>query len=353
MEMTARVSRRLLTGMTHHELLRWFTEDLGLKAFRADQVFTWIHQKRADSFGSMTNISKQTRQLLAEQSEITSLGISSISTADDGTCKTAFILRDGSIIESVLIPDPPRLTACLSSQVGCRWGCIFCQTGKMGLKRDLATDEIVAQLYQLQNTTEKRITNVVFMGMGEPLENFSSLSSAISIISDDRGICIGARKITVSTVGIPGGIRRLCGLGRQYGLAVSLHSAVESTRRYLVPASRALPLPELAEDLKYYNGVTGRRVTLEYCLIAGINDSKKEAEALCRFSDPIQCKINLLVYNPIEGIQLKRPGEEQVMSFMDYLYPRCQAVTLRRSRGREISAACGQLGARAETRRSE
>jgi 23S rRNA (adenine2503-C2)-methyltransferase len=353
MEKTAYGSRRLLTGMTHRELLEWFTGELGMKAFRADQVFTWVHQKRVDSFGSMTNISKETRRILAELSEITTLGVHSASSADDGTCKTAFTLRDGSVIESVLIPDPPRLTACISSQVGCRWGCIFCQTGKMGLKRDLTPDEIVAQLYQLQSMTQTRITNVVFMGMGEPLENFDNLSSAISIISDDRGICIGARKITVSTVGIPGGIRKLCGLGRQYGLAVSLHSAVESTRRYLVPASRALPLVKLAEDLKYYNQVTGRRVTLEYCLIAGINDSEKEAEALCRFSKAIQCKINLLVYNPIEGVQLQRPDKDEVRAFMDYLYPRCQAVTLRRSRGTEISAACGQLGTGNAIQRSE
>ena len=182
------------------------------------------------------------------------------------------------------------------------------------------------------------------MGMGEPMDNFPALSDALSIISDDRGICIGARKITVSTVGIPGGISRLAQLDGQYGLAVSLHSAVESTRRKLVPVSKILSLQELKRDLMDYIRSKGRRITLEYCLIAEINDTIEEAEALAEFASDIECKINLLVYNPIEGVPYRRPNIESVNRFMHYLYPRCQAVTLRRSRGSDIAAACGQLG---------
>jgi 23S rRNA (adenine2503-C2)-methyltransferase len=204
---------------------------------------------------------------------------------------------------------------------------------------------MVGQLYALQENLSRRVTNVVFMGMGEPMDNFPNLAKTLSIISDDRGICIGARKITISTVGLPGGIPKLCSLGGQYGLAVSLHSAVEETRRMLIPVSAALPLKRLRQELTEYNSVTGRRVTLEYCLIAGINDTTAEARALSEFAEGIQCKINLLVYNPVDGASLRRPDPDSVESFMRYLYPRCQAVTLRRSRGVDIAAACGQLGA--------
>ncbi len=333
-----------VTALTFGELKKWITEELGMKPYGAQQLFTWIHLRRVTSFHQMTDISLSARNRLDQVSEITSLDTCDTITADDGTVKYSFKLDDDEVIESVLIPDPPRLTACISTQAGCRFGCTFCQTGRGGFRRDLATDEIIAQLYGLQNSTDDRISNVVFMGMGEPLDNFPALRDALSIISDDRGICIGARKITVSTVGIPGGIEKLMQLDGQYGLAVSLHSAVESTRRKLVPVSRILPLRELKRDLMDYVSRKGRRITLEYCLIAGINDSAEEADALAEFADDIECKINLLVYNPVEGVPYKRPNMETVNRFMHRLYPRCQAVTLRRSRGSDIAAACGQLG---------
>lgn len=333
-----------VSALTFGELKKWITEELGMKPYRAQQLFTWIHLRRVTSFHQMTDISLSARNRLDQVSEITSLDTCDTITADDGTVKYSFKLDDDEVIESVLIPDPPRLTACISTQAGCRFGCTFCQTGRGGFRRDLATDEIIAQLYGLQNSTDDRISNVVFMGMGEPLDNFPALRDALSIISDDRGICIGARKITVSTVGIPGGIEKLMQLDSQYGLAVSLHSAVERTRRKLVPVSRILPLRELKRDLMDYVSRKGRRITLEYCLIAGINDSAEEADALAEFADDIECKINLLVYNPVEGVPYKRPDMETVNRFMHRLYPRCQAVTLRRSRGSDIAAACGQLG---------
>lgn len=315
-----------------------------MKPYRARQMFTWIHLRMIDSLQQMTDISKRDRERLAETAVLTLPEVHRRQSADDGTVKYSFLLDDGVVIESVLIPDPPRLTACLSTQAGCRCGCRFCQTGISGFRRNLASDEIVAQLYCLQKTADRRITNVVFMGMGEPMDNFEQVERALSIICDDRGICIGARKITVSTVGIPGGIGKLALLPGQYGLAVSLHSAVEETRRELIPVSANLGLEELKGELLEYCAAKGRRVTLEYCLIAGVNDTLREAEALAEFSRGIDCKINLMVYNPVSGAPYRRPGMDSVERFMEYLYPRCQAVTLRRSRGDEIAAACGQLG---------
>jgi 23S rRNA (adenine2503-C2)-methyltransferase len=333
-----------LSGLTYEQLKFWLSENMDMKPFRANQIFSWIHLRGATVFQQMTNLSRSTRELLETQAVITTLRTDSSLSAEDGTIKYSYLLCDDNRIESVLIPDPPRLTACLSTQVGCRIGCIFCQTGKMGLTRNLTTDEIVSQLYQLRSTTETRISNVVFMGMGEPMDNFDDVRDALSIISDDSGICIGSRKITISTVGLPGGIEKLANLPGQYGLAVSLHSAVEKTRRMLVPASRALPLHRLKQDILEYNQEKGRRVTLEYCLIEGVNDTIEEAEALVEFTKDLECKINLLLYNRIEGADFKRPASDVVEKFMSYLYPRCQAVTLRRSRGADVAAACGQLG---------
>lgn len=344
---TSSDGRERITGLPFHLLGSWVTEHMGMKPYRAGQIFSWVHQKRVTGFGGMTSISSEARKRLEENAVITVLQERDTLTADDGTVKHSYFLDDGETVEAVLIPDGKRLTACLSTQAGCRCGCVFCRTGMGGFRRDLTADEIVAQLYALQKSSSRRISNVVFMGMGEPMDNFPNLKNALSIISDDRGICIGARKITVSTVGIPGGIARLAELESQYGLAVSLHSAVAPTRQFLVPVSGALPLRDLQKDISLYNERTGRRVTLEYCLISGVNDSPEEAAALADFSRGIECKINLLVYNPIPGIPFESPDTETVERFMKYLYPRCQAVTLRRSRGSDIAAACGQLGGNA------
>lgn len=334
-----------ITGMTYSQLTDWITGTMDMKAYRASQIFSWVHLRRAVDFDEMTNLSKELRKQLDRKARITVLKPSKTMSSEDGTLKCAFRLEDGEKVESVLIPDAPRLTACLSTQVGCRCGCSFCQTGISGFRRNLRTDEIIGQLYGLQKLADRRITNVVFMGMGEPTDNFPPVKRSLSIITNDRGICIGARKITISTIGLPGGIEKVTGLEGQYGLAVSLHSAVKKTRRELIPASAALPLAELKDLLVEYCVAKRRRVTLEYCLIEGVNDSREEAEALVEFSKGIDCKINLLVYNPVKGAGYRRPKENKVEEFRDFLYPRCQAVTVRRSRGREIAAACGQLGA--------
>ena len=337
-------NRVRVTGLTYSDLVNWVTDELEMKPYRARQIFTWVHRNRAASFDQMSNISLAARKELKLAGKITVFETINSVTAEDGTVKYSFFLEDGNTIESVLIPESRRLTACLSTQAGCRCGCTFCQTGRGGFRRNLRTDEITAQLYGLQNRTGRRISNVVFMGMGEPMDNFPAVRDALSIITDDRGICIGSRKITVSTVGIPGGIDKLANLDGQYKLAVSLHSAVESTRLKLVPVAKVMSLSQLKRDMLNYIGRKGRRITLEYCLIAGINDTREEADALVKFASDIECKINLLVYNTIDGVPYRRPDIESVDRFMHYLYPRCQAVTLRRSRGSDIAAACGQLG---------
>jgi len=339
-----------LTGLTFDELRQWVVNEMDMKPFRAVQIFGWIHGRRETAFSEMTDISMVHRKKLASAAVLRRPETVEVRKSADGTTKYAFMLDDGEVIESVLIPDRPRLTACLSTQAGCRCRCSFCRTGLSGFRRNLSTAEIVAQLYAMQDISGDRISNVVFMGMGEPMDNFDNVAGALSIISDERGICIGARKITVSTVGLPGGVDRLLATGRQYGLAVSLHSAVPETRRRLVPVSVSLPLSKLKKDLLKYNEKIGRRVTLEYCLISGVNDSPEEAEALIRFAAGLQYKINLLPYNPVEGLNLERPSRETVERFTGYLYPRCQAVTVRRSRGADITAACGQLGLRGGVR---
>ncbi|MCD4708090.1 MAG: 23S rRNA (adenine(2503)-C(2))-methyltransferase RlmN [Candidatus Sabulitectum sp.] len=332
-----------LLGMTFEELKNWLVNDLKQKPFRAKQIFTWLHFRRVLSFDEMTDLSLKFRNVLKSAAAITLPEQVTRVESEDGTAKYLLKLPGGPA-ESVLIPDPPRFTACLSTQYGCRMGCRFCMTGQAGFHGNMSADEIVAQLYTMSGNSDLRISNVVLMGMGEPMDNWDPVQNALEIISDDRGICIGQRKITVSTVGLPGGIRKLVDMEKQYGLAVSLHSAVQKTREILIPAAKVISLSQLKHDMLEYTGTTGRRVTLEYCLIQGVNDSIDEARALADYSRGLPCKINLLIYNPVPGLEWKPPDEETVHSFTEYLYPRCQAVTFRRSRGGEVAGACGQLG---------
>ncbi|MCD6586929.1 MAG: 23S rRNA (adenine(2503)-C(2))-methyltransferase RlmN [Candidatus Fermentibacteraceae bacterium] len=333
-----------ILGMKFSDLETWLVDELHQKPFRAKQLFTWLHHRRATSFDEMTDLSLKFRSILKSSSVITHPEQTDSIASEDGTVKFLLSLPSGPA-ETVLIPEPPRFTVCLSTQYGCRMGCKFCMTGQAGFHGNMTTDEIVSQLYTVAANSENRVSNVVLMGMGEPMDNWDAVRNALEIISDDRGICIGQRKITVSTVGIPGGIRKLVDMGKQYGLAVSLHSAVQETREMLVPSAKAISLSQLKRDMLEYTGTTGRRVTLEYCLIEGANDSLKEAAALADYSKDIPCKINLLVYNAVPDLEWRQPSEQTTQKFIDYLYPRCQAVTLRRSRGGEVAGACGQLGA--------
>jgi 23S rRNA (adenine2503-C2)-methyltransferase len=330
--------------MKFSDLETWLVDELHQKPFRVKQLFTWLHHRRVTSFNEMTDLSLKFRSILKSSAVITHPAQADSVASKDGTVKFLLSLPSGPA-ETVLIPEPPRLTVCLSTQYGCRMGCRFCMTGQAGFHGNMTADEIVSQLYTVAAVSENRISNVVLMGMGEPMDNWNAVKNALEIISDDRGICIGQRKITVSTVGVPGGIRKLMDMEKQYGLAVSLHSAVQKTREMLVPSAKAISLSQLKQDMLEYTGTTGRRVTLEYCLIDGVNDSLKEAAALEEYSAGLPCKINLLVYNAVPDLEWRQPSEQTTQKFIDYLYPRCQAVTLRRSRGGEVAGACGQLGA--------
>lgn len=334
-----------LTGMSPDSLSRWVTGELGEKAFRARQIFSWIHSRGAESFHGMTDIPLTLRNTLSRCARLTVLETLETLRSRDGTRRFLLALDDGLAVESVLIPDLPRNTACLSTQVGCRMGCALCMTGRAGFRRNLLSHEIAGQFYALRKASGERISNLVLMGMGEPLDNLDQVLTALEIITHGSGPGLGQRKVTISTIGLPGGIPGLASMGRQYGLALSLHSAVQSTRDRLIPAGKSMGLSGLKRDLITWSSTVGRRVTLEYCLIAGINDSPAEAEALADFARGLPCKINLLLHNPVPGLDWKRPDEETVSAFMSYLYPRCPAVTLRKSRGGDIRGACGQLGA--------
>lgn len=333
-----------ILGKPFYDLQNWLINELNQKPFRAKQLYSWLHVKRVTSFDEMTNLSIKFRELLKKEAKITKPIQTNQLNSDDGTTKYLLKFPNGSS-EAVLIPESPRYTACLSTQYGCKMDCKFCMTGKAGFHGNMTAGEIVSQLYFIASNLDERISNIVFMGMGEPMDNWSAVKSALEILSAENGICIGQRKITVSTVGLPGGIKKLIEMNKQFGLAVSLHSAIQSTREKIVPSAKAISLEQLKSDMLKYTNLTGRRVTLEYCLIENTNDSIEEAEALALYSKTLPCKINILVYNPIPGLNWKAPSEKAINQFVEYLYPRCQAVTVRRSRGSEVAGACGQLGA--------
>ncbi len=325
-------------------LYSWLVGELGLSPYRVPQLFRWIHMRGATSFDEMTDLGKDLRSRLSGLASITVPEELERLESADGTLKTLLALDDGLVAETVLIPEKRRLTVCLSTQVGCRMGCTFCKTGSVGFRRDLRADEVVSQLYHLQRIMGKRITNAVLMGMGEPFDNMDAVRTALDILTDDHGVCLGSRKITLSTIGLPGTIEEFAAMPGQYGLALSLHSAVQETRETLVPAASAFPLEDLKKALVFYASAKRRRVTLEYCLIRDVNDSLEEAGALAAFATGLPCKLNIIAFNRVSGLQWAPPPDDVITRFVEYLYPRCPAVTLRRSRGADIAAACGQLG---------
>ncbi|MBD3233674.1 MAG: 23S rRNA (adenine(2503)-C(2))-methyltransferase RlmN [candidate division Zixibacteria bacterium] len=339
-----------LTGLTTESLEKLMV-DIGEKPFRGRQLARWIYKKNCADFEKMTDISQPLRDKLAQLFTLNKLSEIESVRDDSGTRKTLWKLDDGESIESVLIPDESRLTLCLSTQVGCPLNCKFCATGKIGFKRNLTTGEIVNQYLQSPLGEAERITNIVFMGMGEPLLNFDNLLIALRILLDDNAIGFGAKKITVSTAGIPERIRNLADSGMKIGLAFSLNAATDELRNRLMPINRKYNLAENLEALKYYQSKIDRRITFEYILIRGVNDRIKDAANLVKLIKGIPCKINLIRYNPIDGRPFERPDEKDVIAFRDYLYPQTYAVTLRESKGTDITAACGQLKANYYNRR--
>jgi len=333
-------------GFTRSQLEEVMTS-LGEKPYRGRQLFKWLYHTRQHDFNLMTDQSRDLRERLVAAYEIRPIETAHRAKSVDGTEKFLFRLDDGHGVEAVLIPDNGRGTACVSSQAGCALGCRFCATGVMGLRRSLTVGEIVSQLLLLRDLRGGGcFTNVVFMGMGEPLHNFENMVEAIGIINDSSGLAVAARKITVSTVGIAPKIRTLADSGLKVRLAVSLNAATQEKRAEIMPLARKYGLDELMEAVRYYTQKTGTRVTFEYVLFDGFNDGIEDVEALSRLVRGVPCKINILAYNPVPGLDFKRPGDDKVDWFGRQLFPRAPAVTVRKSRGTDIQAACGQLAGR-------
>jgi 23S rRNA (adenine2503-C2)-methyltransferase len=335
--------------LTRDQLVDWLA-GRGIAAYRADQIRKWIYLRQVDDFDLMTDISKEIRGLLARHFAVGRLGIERVETSRDGSRKYLFRLEDGRHIETVLIPERDHYTLCVSSQAGCAQGCLFCLTAAGGFERNLTRAEIVGQVRDIKNELEgaERLTNIVFMGMGEPLANFKNLVSAIGAITDnDAGLRFAGRRVTVSTAGL---VPRIADLGRQtkVNLAVSLNATDNDTRSRLMPINRTYPLEDLLEACRQFPLQPGRRITFEYILIKGINDSRGDAERLAKLLQPIRSKINLIPFNPHEGCDFQRPSEAAIKAFYDVLFAKNYTVIIRRSKGQDISAACGQLRARSQ-----
>jgi 23S rRNA (adenine2503-C2)-methyltransferase len=319
----------------------------GLPPYRADQIYSWVYQKHRRSPAGMSNLPAALRERFEGLCDLRLPQIASVmGTADGLTQKFVLGLADGARVESVAMRTEKRLTFCVSSQVGCALKCTFCATGLMGLQRNLTAAEIVAQVVAMgdHHGWQDDRFNLVFMGMGEPLANYEPMMEAIRILHDPLGIHLGARRITVSTSGIVPQIRRLADEGLPLGLAVSLHATTDALRDRLVPLNRRWPLAELLAAARDYGRRTGRRVTLEYTLLAGVNDRDEDAVRLGAIARDLPSKINLIPYNPVPGLEWKRPSPESVDAFAKRLWPIAPAVTVRHTQGGEIWAACGQLG---------
>jgi 23S rRNA (adenine2503-C2)-methyltransferase len=319
----------------------------GLPPYRADQIYTWVYQKHHRTPAGMTNLPAALRERFGSLCELELPQVASTHATRDGlTHKFVISLADGAKVECVSMRTEKRLTFCVSSQVGCALKCTFCATGLMGLQRNLTAGEIVAQVVAMGdfNRWQDDRFNLVFMGMGEPLANYEPMMESIRILHDPRGINLGARRITVSTSGVVPQIRRLAAEGLPLGLAVSLHATTDALRDRLVPLNRRWPLAELIPSAREYGRRTGRRVTLEYTLLAGVNDGEEDAVRLGAMARDLPSKVNLIPYNPVPGLEWKRPSPEAVDAFARRLWPIAPAVTVRQTQGGEVWAACGQLG---------
>jgi 23S rRNA (adenine2503-C2)-methyltransferase len=330
-----------LLGLSLSELTDWVASQ-GQPAYRGRQLYEWIYKKGVRSLSDISVFPKTWRAAVAD----VAIGRSQIhyrSVAPDETVKYLLKLADGKIVETVGIPTEKRLTVCVSTQVGCPMACNFCATGKDGFMRNLAVHEIIDQVLTVQEDFQRRVSHIVFMGMGEPLLNTSNVVTAIKLLNQDVGI--GQRCMTLSTVGIPGHILRLAQYQLQVTLAVSLHAANQVLREKLIPSARQYPLENLIDECRQYVQITSRRITFEYILLAGVNDSTKQAAELAQLLRGFQAHVNLIPYNPIREADYQRPTVRGIQAFVDVLHQHQIAVSVRYSRGLEADAACGQLRA--------
>ena len=324
-----------------------FFQEIGEKGFRAKQVYEWLWKKSAQSFDDMTNLSFKTREKLKENFLIPAVKIKSSQISSDRTIKNAFELSDGNIVEGVLIPAPDRMTACISSQVGCSLTCEFCATGKLKRLRNIGFDEIFDQVVHIKNQAESNynapLTNIVYMGMGEPLLNYKGMMQSIEKITSTDGLGMSPKRITVSTAGIAKMIKKLGDDAVKFNLALSLHAANDKKRDHIMPINTHNSLESLAEALKYFYNKTGTRVTFEYIVFKDFNDAIEDASELASFAKNIPCKINIIEYNPIDDGEFQQTTLQRLNAFVEHLESKNLVVNVRRSRGKDIDAACGQL----------
>jgi len=345
-----------ITGLSADALALWLKEQ-GEPAFRAAQILEWVWKKKVTSFDAMTNLSASLRAKLAASFRITALEHSTTQGAADTTRKFLFRLHDGRYVESVLIPANPALygeksdrrTLCVSSQVGCAYGCKFCASGLAGFTRNLDASEIAGQVLAAEQLSGERVDNLVFMGMGEPLSNLDNLLNAISLITGEKTLHLGARHLTISTSGLVPQIRKLAEHPQQIRLAISLHGATDEVRQQIMPVNKKWGTAELFEALEYWNSKKSQKLTLEYILIQGVNDSLEQAAILARHARRVRAKVNLIPYNTVDGLDWKRPPNAHCRAFQEILKNAGVSATLRLEKGGDIDAACGQLRLKQET----
>lgn len=339
-----------ITGLSLSELSDWLAQH-HQPAYRAAQIFEWVYKRRVRSFEEMSNLPQELRKALSTQFAFHTLKLVRKLGSNDTTQKFLFELADKQLVESVLIPASPALygeksdrrTLCVSSQVGCAYGCKFCASGLNGWTRNLTPGEIVEQILQAESISGERVDNLVFMGMGEPLANFNHLITALQILNAPWGLTIGARRITISTSGLAPQIKKLADMPMQIRLAVSLHGATDEVREKIMPVNKKHPIAELLEACHYWKTKKNQRLTFEYILIRDINDSLAQARALSSIALELDARVNLIPYNTVEGLPWERPSLDQQFDFAKVLHQRGVTATLRREKGHDINAACGQL----------
>lgn len=329
------------------EQLREFFVAYGDKAFRGNQVYEWLWSKGAQSFEDMTNVAKATRMMLENNFVINHIKVDAMQRSEDGTVKNAVRLHDGLVVESVLIPTNTRTTACVSSQVGCSLDCNFCATARLKRMRNLEPAEIYDQVIAIDKESRlyynHPLSNIVFMGMGEPLMNYNNVLKAIEMITSNEGLGMSPKRIMVSTSGVPKMIKKLADDEVKFKLAVSLHSAIDEIRSKIMPFSASFPLADLRESLEYWYRKTKSKISYEYVVWKGINDNKESVDALVKFCKYVPCKVNLIEYNPIDDGEFQQASEESINAYIKALEATGIVVKVRRSRGKDIDAACGQL----------
>ena len=340
------IEKKDIRALSKEQLRDFFVANKD-KAFRGNQVYEWLWSKGAHSFEDMTNVSKETRTMLENNFVINHIKVDTMQRSSDGTVKNAVRLHDGLVVESVLIPTNTRTTACVSSQVGCSLDCNFCATARLKRMRNLEPGEIYDQVIAIDKESRlyynHPLSNIVFMGMGEPLMNYNNVLKAIEMITSNEGLGMSPKRITVSTSGVPKMIKKLADDEVKFKLAVSLHSAIDEIRSRIMPFSTNFPLSELRESLEYWYHKTKSKITYEYVVWKGINDNKASIDALVKFCKYVPCKVNLIEYNPIDDGEFQQASEESINAYIKTLAANDIVAKVRRSRGKDIDAACGQL----------